>query len=185
MLWQRGEVRAEHGIAAGRDLAARDIVVGIPPSQVAELVRLAVSGRPGDYAELLSLLGAMIPTVSRLHAEALAGFFKTLGEEAVPGERLREKLIGIAEDYQRALAQSAPAPGDKPRTAQLKVEAGEALIRGDLDCADKVLANLHEAQDEAANEQMLEAAATRAQRAAIAPVRLHDREAAALFAEAA
>ena len=51
------------------------IVCGIPHEQAAEFVRLAVSGRPGDYAELLGRLDAMIPASSRLRAEALARFF--------------------------------------------------------------------------------------------------------------
>jgi hypothetical protein len=51
------------------------VVCGIPHEKAAEFMRLAVSGRPDDYTELLRRLDAMIPADSRLRTEALARFF--------------------------------------------------------------------------------------------------------------
>src|SRR4051794_27070332 len=67
MAWGSRTVSAEHGIAAGRDIrdSPINIVNGIPPEQVTQLVGLAVWGRPGDYTELLRRLDAMIPAESR------------------------------------------------------------------------------------------------------------------------
>ena len=102
---------------------------------------------------------ALIPTASRLHAEVLASFFKIPGEAVVPAEHAREKLIGIAEDYRRLLVQVTSVPGDDPGIGRLKGEAEEALIGGDLDRADKLLADAHEVQDEIADGRAPEAKA--------------------------
>ena len=80
----RGWQRRHRRVITGHPVS---IVNGIPPGQVTELVRLAVSGRPGDYTELLRRLDAMIPAESRMRAEALARFFAALGETEVPSRR--------------------------------------------------------------------------------------------------
>jgi hypothetical protein len=168
-----------------RDHSTVSVVCGIPKEEVAEFIRLAVSGRPGDYADLLRRLDAMIPADARLRVEALARFFTILGEADVPSEHLTDRLVEIAGRYQELLVQLKAASGDDPEVVRLKAEAEAALGRGDLDRADAFLQEVEEVQEKAADRQALELAATKAQRAGLALTRLRYAEAASLFAEAA
>jgi hypothetical protein len=130
-----------------RDHSTVSVVCGIPEEKVAEFMCLAVSGRPGDYADLLRRLDAMIPADARLRVEALARFFTIMGEADVPPERLTDRLVEIAGRYQELLAQLKAASGDDPETARLKAEAEAALGRGDLDLADALLRSVEEVQE--------------------------------------
>jgi tetratricopeptide (TPR) repeat protein len=168
-----------------RDHSTVSVVCGIPGEKVAEFMRLAVSGRPGDYADLLRRLDAMIPADARLRVEAIARFFTILGEADVPPEHLTDRLVEIAGRYQELLAQLKVASGDDPEVVRLKAEAEAALARGDLDRADVLLQELEGVQERAADRQAMELAATKAQRAGLALTRLRYAEAASLFAEAA
>ena len=108
------------------------IVCGIPHEQAAEFVRLAVSGRPGDYTELLRRLDAMIPAASRLRAEALARFFDRPRRSRSPPEQLTGKLIEIAGRYQDLLGSARDHGLGRPRDAAAEGAAAEALDGGDF-----------------------------------------------------
>ena len=81
-----------------------NVVCGIPYEQFSQLMGLAVSGRPGDYTELLHRLDALIPAASPVRAEAIGRFFTILRQADVPPEQLEAKLIEIAQRYQDLLA---------------------------------------------------------------------------------
>src|SRR5688500_806981 len=74
-----------------------NVVCGIPYEQFSQLMALAVSGRPGDYNELLHRLDALIPASSRVRVQAIARFFAILREADVSPEQLEAKLIEIAQ----------------------------------------------------------------------------------------
>ncbi len=174
------------------------VVCGIPHEQVREFMRLAVSGRPGDYTELLQRLDALIPATSRLRAEALARFFAILGEADVSPERLTERLVAIAEHYQTLLAQlDAPGSSD-PHVQRLNEQAREALQAGDFARTEELLNQAKERdlsaieQMQAAMEQMqaklearqLSAAENAAKNGTLMMTRLRYLEATDYFAEA-
>jgi tetratricopeptide (TPR) repeat protein len=129
------------------------IVCGIPHEQVAEYMRLAVSGRPGDHTELLHRLDAMIPASSQLRAEALVRFFTSLGEADVPPEQLTTKLVKIAQHYQELLARLEKTSSADPEVRQLKEKAAAALDAGDFTRTEELL-NQAKTRDLAAIEQM-------------------------------
>jgi tetratricopeptide (TPR) repeat protein len=162
-----------------------NVVCGIPYEKFSEYMVLAVSNRPGDYAELLHRLDALVPATSRVRVQAIAHFFAILREADVPPEHLEAKLIEIAERYQNLLGRMGRKPRDDPATIKLTTQARKALVQGEFDHADALLTKLQKDQDKAADQQALQAAETRAQRARIALSRLRYKEAAVLFAEAA
>ena len=199
MVWGLG-IQAEDGsVAIGRDNRAPvSIVNGIPPGQVTELVRLAVSGRPGDYTELLRRLDAMIPADSRMRAEALARFFAALGETEVPPEDLTERLVEIARRYQALLTQLESTSSTDLEVQRLKTEAREALDLGDFGRTEELL-NRAKTRDLLAIEQMraamellqadldarqLSAAEAAAENGALMMTQLRYADAARYFAEA-
>jgi tetratricopeptide (TPR) repeat protein len=175
-----------------------NVVCGIPHEQVHEFMRLAVSGRPADYTELLQRLDALIPATSRLRAEALARFFAILGEADVSPERLTDRLVTIAEHYQMLLAQlDAPGSSD-PHVQRLNEQAREALQAGDFARTEELL-NQAKSRDLSAIEQMraameqmpaklearqLSAAENAAKNGTLMMTRLRYREAGGYFAEA-
>ena len=175
------------------------VVCGIPHKEAAEFMRLAVSGRPGDYAELLRRLDALIPASSQHRADALARFFTILGEADVAPERLTERLVQVAERLRGLETAALTKPGDDPNVSALKAEAQEAIRALDLARADELLAEVDRVQTEALRLQTealkreadalgrlaLNAAETSAQRGQVALARLRYLEAAQHFATAA
>jgi tetratricopeptide (TPR) repeat protein len=175
-----------------------NVVCGMPFEQVSQLMGMAVSGRPGDYTELLQRLDALIPATSQLRAEALARFFAILGEADVSPERLTQKLVEIAERYQTLLAQLDATGSSDPEVQRLKELAHEALQAGDFARTEELL-NQAKARDLSAIEQMravmeqmqatlnarqLSAAETAAKNGALMMTQIRYADAARYYAEA-
>jgi tetratricopeptide (TPR) repeat protein len=175
-----------------------NVVCGIPHEQVHEFMRLAISGRPADYTELLQRLDALIPATSRLRAEALARFFTILGEADVSPERLTDRLVEIAERYQTLLAQLDVTGSSDPEVQRLKEQARDALQAGDFARTEELL-NQAKSRDLSAIEQMrvvmeqmpaklkarqLSAAENAAKNGTLMMTRLRYSKAAGYFAEA-
>jgi hypothetical protein len=122
----------------------------------------------------------------------LRAFFQIIGEAQVPAEQQPERLADIAEQYRQLRAQVAALPGDAPEVARLKDAAQEELDAGRLQQADDLLVQVEAAQDAVLDRrqreierQQTDRAATAAQRAGIALIRMRYREAALHFADAA
>ncbi len=170
-------------VTIGGDVNA-PITITTPPEQLAPLIAAATAPLAHLNAQQQATIGDLERKLG-VSEGAMRTFLRTLGEEAVPLEKWPEKLAEIAERYRLALSQAAPAPGDAPAIARLKEQARAALEAGDLEGADRRLAELLAAQDAAAEAQRLDAAATLAQRGQIALTRLRYPEAAGHFASAA
>ena len=157
MAWASRTVSAERfSVAVGGDVTNSpiNIVNGIPHEQAADFVRLAVSGRPRDYTELLRRLDALIPAESHLRAEALARFFAILGEAEVSPQDLTNRLAEIAGHYQALLARLETTSSTDPEVQRLKAEARQALEdTGDFARAEELL-NQAKARDLLVIEQM-------------------------------
>ena len=179
-MFERTQITADRGgIAAGRDA-----FVGIPPDQLPGIIEAATR----DWKRLTDDQRGTITTLEdklQVSEGALRAFFRTLGEAGVPLEQLEPRLVEIADQYGRLLSQVTVAPGDEPEVAQLKGEAKAALEAGEVEQADTCLERVLAAQDAALERRRLEAAATAAQRGAIALTRLRYRDAAEHFAAAA
>ena len=74
------------GVAIAGDVSGSTInnFQGVPLEILTELVERAASPEAGDRETLLARLQDLIPENSRLHVEALAGFFRILGSGTSP-----------------------------------------------------------------------------------------------------
>jgi tetratricopeptide (TPR) repeat protein len=175
---------APGGVAVGRDMNNSPITIGILPERLPGIIEAATK----DWRDLTRQQNQTIDTLKKnlgVNADALRGFFTTLGENEVPIDRLSEKLLEIAGHYKEALAQSAPGPNDSPEIANVKSAARHALEAGQLDRADELLEQLEKLQDAAIASEQLECARTWAQRGQLAMSRLRYPVAARDFADAA
>jgi tetratricopeptide (TPR) repeat protein len=120
-----------------------------------------------------------------LNQRQIQAALNILGETNVAPERLAPKLVEIAERF-KALQQTAIArPGDDPKIAALKADAQKAIAEGDLDKAEKLLADVELQQRQARERIAADEAKTAAQRGDIAMTRLRYGEAAKRYADAA
>jgi hypothetical protein len=164
--------------------SARAAGAGVPPESVQGIVAASARGwqaHADDQRARIADLEAKLGVGER----AVLAFFRVLDEAAVPLEQREPRLVEIAEDYKRALAEAGPAEGDAPAVADLKAKARDALQAGDFERADTLLAEVQAAEDADIDRRRLEAAATRAQRGDLALARLRYRDAARHFAAAA
>ncbi len=166
-------VTAAHGSIAG----GGDVTVGVLPEQLPGIIDAATQDQRAKIEELEEKLG--------VGERAVRAFFRVLDEAAVPLEQRQARLVAIAEDYKRALANAEPAEGDTPQVAELKAKARDALEAGDFDDADAFLAQVQAAEDAEIDRRRLQAAITCAQRGDLAMTRLRYRDAARQFADAA
>lgn len=137
-----GSTSAEEcAVAVGGNVrnSSVNIVCGIPREQVAEFIRLAVSGRPGDDKELRRRLDALIPKSSQLQGAALARFFAVLNEAETPPEHLTEKLVQIAVRHQGLLTDLQNTRSSDPEIQELKAQAYQAIQEGDFIIAENYL----------------------------------------------
>ncbi|MCE8459486.1 hypothetical protein, partial [Rhodovulum sulfidophilum] len=137
--------------------------------------------RTQEQKELLALLREKLS----LNERQVAAAFQAAGEIDVAPERYGEKLVEIAQRYAALKEELDARPGDNPEIAAKKQEAARALEDGDLDLADQLLDAVIALEDQALDQRALEAAATRAQKAEVALLRLRYREAAKSFTRAA
>ena len=132
-------------------------------------------------------------------SSAVAEFFKILGEQNVPVEKIPERLIEIAIHFAQTRDELAALEPDDPHTAELAHSAKQALGAGRLAEADALLdqakdtelaafrqaRELAQKAQEAADRHALAAARLLAGRGNIALTELHYTDAAGHFKEAA
>jgi tetratricopeptide (TPR) repeat protein len=188
------EIRAECSVATTGDIADSviNVVCGMPPDQVAEIVRLAASPEAGDRAALMARLDALVPATSRLRVEAIAKFFELLGEAPVETTQLADRFADLAERHRNLLDEAGTLRVADPEV-QAKREAAYAALnvgnhdkaRAMLDEARQIVREKRETLTRILANQQREEAALVAEQAAIERARLRYREAAALYREAA
>ena len=142
------EVSASGGVAACGDIQARDIIVGLTPAEVRELMRELFaqdSAAVQKVEELSKQLGVTEPALKR--------FLSDLGQGDVPIEELPSRLAEIAKRYKNLLAQLETTSSTDPEVQRLKGEARSALDAGDFARTEELL-NRAKARDLAAIEQM-------------------------------
>jgi len=196
------EVRADTGgIAIAGNVSGSTINVGIPPEQLAVLVR-----QSADLSELQKKLITKLEGELDLNRRQIRAALDILGEANVEPENLAAKLVEVAERYKVLQATARVRSGDDSKIAALKAEAQKAIEAGDLARADALLADVTTEQRRARAEYQrglaeerrplaerrraldrldLDEAENLARRGDLAMTRLRYREAATQFADAA
>jgi outer membrane PBP1 activator LpoA protein len=162
------QVRADSGsIAIGGSVTGSTINIGVPPEQLAALIRQAA-----DLSETQKKLIANLEGELDLNQRQIRAALGILGENDIPPERLAAKLVEIAQRF-KALQETASAqPGDDPKIVTLKGEAQKAINAGELAKADALLADVETEQRRALDRLAVNAAETSARRGEIALARL-------------
>jgi tetratricopeptide (TPR) repeat protein len=178
-------VSSEHGVAAGRDIRARDIIIkyGLTEAEVRALMRELQaddSAAVQKVAELSKRLGVT--------ESALKYFFQILGEKATPAENLLERLVDIAERYKELDRKLSAFTSEDPAIVALRNEARAALEAR----TETLLKEAKEKDIEAAktlratiNKRLLSAAESAAELGALKYTELAYAEAAECYREAA
>jgi tetratricopeptide (TPR) repeat protein len=132
-------------------------------------------------------------------ASAVSEFFRILGEQNVPQDKIAERLLQIANHFKDTQGELAALQPDDPREAELAGQAKQALDAGRLDDADKLLdqakdlelaayrqaKELREKAQEAEDRHALNAAQLLASRGSVALTSLRYKAAADAFRQAA
>jgi tetratricopeptide (TPR) repeat protein len=168
------------GVAIGGSVSGSTINIGIPPEQLAALVRQAA-----DLSESQKKLIASLEGQLDLNKRQIGAALSILGEKDVPPERLAAKLVEIAERFKDLQTSASTQPGDDPRIAALRADAQKAIDAGELAKADMLLAAVETEQRRDLDRLAVNAANTSARRGQIALTQLRYTEAAKRFAEAA
>ena len=174
-------LRAESGgVVIGRDVINSTINIGIPPEELAALVKLYA-----DLSETQKKLIAELEQKLALNQRQVQSALAILGEANIAPEQLGSKLVEVAERFKDLRATASPQPGDDPKIAALKIDARKAIDAGKLAEADGLLALIEAEQRRSLDRLAVNAAATLAQRGEIALTRLRYADAAKHFADAA
>src|SRR5499426_1855273 len=175
------QVRADTGgIAIGGSVTGSTINIGVPPEQLAALVRQAA-----DFSETQKKVIAKLEGELDLNQRQIRAALAILGENDIPPERLAAKLVEIAERFKDLQATALAQPGDDLKIAALKTDAQKAIEAGQLAEADALLADVETEQRLGLERLALNAAETSARRGELALTRLRYGEAAKHFANAA
>jgi tetratricopeptide (TPR) repeat protein len=175
------QVRADTGgIAIGGSVTGSTINIGVPPEQLAALVRQAA-----DLSETHKKVIAKLEGELDLNQRQIRATLGILGENDLPPERLAAKLVEIAERFKTLQETASAEPGDDPKIITLKGEAQKAIDAGELAKADALLANVETEQRRALDRLAVNAAETSARRGEISLARLRYDEAAKHFVNAA
>jgi tetratricopeptide (TPR) repeat protein len=178
---QAQQIRAETGgVAVGRDVIQSTINIGVPPEQLAALIR-----QHADLSEAQKKLIAKLEGDLDLNQRQIRAALDILGEKDIPAERLAAKLVDIAEQFKELRSVASVQPGDDAKIAGLKSAAQKAIEAGELTKADALLADVETEQRRALDRLAVNAAETSARRGGIALTRLRYVDAARHFANAA
>src|SRR5258705_2449163 len=136
------QVRADTGsIAIGGSVTGSTINIGVPPEQLAALVRQAA-----DLSETQKKVIAKLEGELDLNQRQIRAALGVLGENDIPPERLAAKLVEIAERFKDLQATASAQPGDDPKIAALKTDAQKAIEAGELAKEDTLLADVETEQ---------------------------------------
>src|SRR5262245_15650779 len=170
---ERAEVKAESGgIAIGGSVSGSTINLGVPPEQLAALLRQAA-----DLSEAHKKLIAELEDKLDLNQRQIRAALDTLGEANIPPEGLAAKLVEIAERFKVLQATTTAQVGDSPKVAALKADAQKAIDAGELAKADALLGEVETEERSAVDRLAVNMAETSARRGDIALTRLRYAEA--------
>jgi hypothetical protein len=190
------QVKAETGgVAIGGSVNGSTINVGLSPEQVQELTRAAAAGAVGPLAEKIVDLSQRLGVTQG----AALSLLRAVGQIDVPLAQLPEKLAEATFQYQQAQAQLAALDPQNPLARGLVEQAKADSKAGNLSRARELLRQARQAQiaasqqaqallqraQLAADEQLIQAAASTAAEGDLALTELHYLDAADLFKEAA
>src|SRR3977135_3021267 len=128
----------------GADTGTVAVICGLPPEQVAGLVKLAASPSAGDRAVLYAQLHAIVPPDSRFPVEAVARFLEILHEQPIDDARLPGRFARIAREHGRLVPEIRALPAADPEVQALR-DAAAAALQGAPD-HDQARAELEEAR---------------------------------------
>src|SRR4029077_14230357 len=128
----------------GADNGTVAVICGLPPEQVAELVKLAASPSAGDRAVLLARLHAIVPRDSRFPVEVVARFLEILHEHPIDEAKLADRFARIAREHGRLVQEIRASPLADPEVQALR-DAAAAALQGAPD-HDRARADLEEAR---------------------------------------
>src|SRR5499433_809708 len=150
------QVRADTGgIAIGGSVTGSTINIGLPPEQLAALVRQAA-----DFSEAQKKVIAKLEGELDLNQRQIRAALGILGDNDIAPERLAAKLVEIAERFKDLQAIASAQPGDDPKIAALKIDARKAIETGELAKADALLADVETEQRQALDRFAINAAET-------------------------
>ena len=184
--------KATPWVSAGRDINARDIIVntGYSAAEVEALVKAAASKAPSEGA--LSEKGLKLAHELGVTTTALQNFFRILGQEQVPAEKLLDTLADIAKHHVALLKSTGAVTSDDDEIVRLHKQATAAIEQGAYAEAETALAAIGERELALARKQEAEvegrylaAAETQAQRGDLNLTQLRYLEAAKNFEDAA
>src|SRR5258708_13043880 len=92
------------------------VLCGLPPEQVAGLVKLAASPSAGDRAVLFVRLHEIVPRDSRLPVEAVARFLEILHEQPIDEATLPVPFPGTPGGHGRLCHNTPPSPPPTPNS---------------------------------------------------------------------
>ena len=128
----------------GADNGTVAVICGLPPEQVAGLVKLAASPSAGDRAVLLVRLHAIVPRDSRFPVETVARFLEILHEQPIDEAKLADRFARIAREHGRLVQEIRAFPVADPEVQALR-DAAAAALQGAPD-HDRARAELEEAR---------------------------------------
>ena len=108
---------AEAGaVVIGRDAINSTINIGIPPEQVAALIKQSADLSETQKKQKLAL-----------NQRQVLAALTILGEANIAPEQLGPKLVEVAERFKDLRATASPQTGDDPKIAALKIDARKAI----------------------------------------------------------
>jgi tetratricopeptide (TPR) repeat protein len=179
-------------VQAGRDAI---ISYGLSPEQVQELTKAAIAGATGPLTSRIADLAGKLGATQ----EAVQAILRAVGQQDVPLEQLPEKLAEAAAQFQKLTAQAAALNPGSPIARQLVDRAQAAIKVGQFAEAHELLSRAKQAQiaaaqqardiarqaNEAADQDLLQAASAGAADGELSMTELRYLDAAQLFKEAA
>jgi tetratricopeptide (TPR) repeat protein len=169
------------------------VICGMPPEQVVEMVRLAASPNAADHDMLIARLNAVLPANSRFPAEAVARFLQILHEQPVEETKLADRFAQIAEEHVRLLAEVRAFRVNDPEVQALRDAAVAALqgvpnhdlARAKLEEARQLVRAKRQAVAKVLADQQREEATLVREQAGVEASRLRSADAARLYEQAA
>ena len=131
------DVSAEGGVAACGDIQARDIIVGLTPVEVQELMRELFAQESEAIRKVEELSKRFCVTDAPMKR-----FFAILGERQVPVEELPERLAEIAARHKDLLARVEHTVSSDPGVQARREEARAAIEAGEYDRAERLLTRI-------------------------------------------
>src|SRR6267154_1432676 len=129
----------------GADNATVAVICGLPPEEVAGLVKLAASPSAGDRAVLYAQLHAIVPPDSLFPVEAVARFLEILHEQPIDDAKLADRFARIAREHVRLVPEIRALPAADPEVQALR-DAAAVALQGAPD-HDQARAELEEARN--------------------------------------